>query len=391
MFEYNISSAMRRVLYARERIARRNPFFASILFNAKLAESTKRETVWTDGINVLFNPEYVKQNDAFIEGDVLEVVMKLAMQHPARRKHRDMERWVEATSLSVRPLVHQYFHQHPSLHALDSNSKYKDKAAEEIYELLEKEEQKQGGGGQGQGKGEEEGEKSEQPGGIDEPDPDQQEQAEEEAKQWGRTVANAAEKATKAGTLPGNLKRIIEELLPVEKLDWRDLTRDMSRDAKSRASRSWSRVNRRNNGHDGGPILPGYADDNIYNLVIAFDVSGSVSEDMLRDMKSEVAALIDQDLITQATLIAVDTKPSDIEVVTNSDGVLNWHPHGGGGTDFRSAMKLIKEQYGNSVGLLFLTDLETMSFGEEPPFPVVWVNFAPRNQRKAPFGRTVDY
>ena len=120
-------------------------------------------------------------------------------------------------------------------------------------------------------------------------------------------------------------------------------------------------------------------------------MSGSVSEDMLRDMKSEVASVMDQDLINQATLIAVDTRPQSIEVVTNGEGVANWHPTGGGGTDFRSAMKLIKEQYGQSVGLLFLTDLETMSFGEEPPFPVVWVNFAAGNNRKAPFGRTVDY
>ena len=96
-------------------------------------------------------------------------------------------------------------------------------------------------------------------------------------------------------------------------------------------------------------------------------------------------------MINSITLIAVDTRPQSIEVVTNSDGIRAWKPTGGGGTDFRSAMKLIKEEYGNSVGLLFLTDMQTMSYGEEPPFPVVWVNFEPHNQRKAPFGRTVDY
>ena len=60
--------------------------------------------------------------------------------------------------------------------------------------------------------------------------------------------------------------------------------------------------------------------------------------------------------------------------------------------NFESAMELIKNEYGQSIGLLFLTDLETNSFGKEPPFPVVWVNFSPGNRaRKAPFGRTVDY
>jgi predicted metal-dependent peptidase len=187
--------------------------------------------------------------------------------------------------------------------------------------------------------------------------------------------------------MPGNIKRLVEELLPAEKLDWRDITRDMSRDAKSKTARSWSRPNRRRN----DPMMPGYGDDNIYNLIFAFDVSGSVSKEMLRDMKSEVAALIDQDLVNQATLVAVDTQPHNTTVVTNSQGVQDWVPEGGGGTDFRSAMAMFKKDYPGAIGLVFLTDMETSSFGEDPGYPVVWVNFAPGNRHKAPFGRTVEY
>lgn len=137
--------------------------------------------------------------------------------------------------------------------------------------------------------------------------------------------------------------------------------------------------------------MPGYGNDNIYNLVICFDVSGSVSNEMLRDMKSEVAAVMDQDLINSATLIAVDTEPKSIVTVTNSAGVQEWKPRGGGGTDFRSALDLINKDYGQSIGMVFLTDLETSSFGTEPPFPVVWVNFGTNKSLKAPYGRTVEY
>jgi predicted metal-dependent peptidase len=112
---------------------------------------------------------------------------------------------------------------------------------------------------------------------------------------------------------------------------------------------------------------------------------------MLRNMKSEVAAVLDQDLINTATLVAVDTQPQSIVQVTNAQGVEDWEPTGGGGTDFRSAMELFKSEYGGAIGLVFLSDLETCSFGDEPPFPVVWVNFQPGNKAKAPFGRTVDY
>jgi len=384
MFFTKTTDAMRRMLVARERIARRNPFFASIIYNARMVETDKHQSIVTDGMNVYFNPEYVAENDQFIEGDVLKCIMHAAMQHIGRRKYREMDKWNESCTLSVGPLVHQYFKQHPQLMANDG--RFPDKAAEEIYELLEGQPQPKGkGGGNGDGNGPQQ--PGESPGGMVDPDPDQQEESEASGKQWARAVSNAMEKATKAGSMPGNIRRLVEELLPVEKLDWRDIIRDMSRDAKSKTSRSWSRPNRRRN----DPMMPGYGDDKIYNLVIGFDVSGSVDDEMLKSMKTEVAAVLDQDLLNQATLIAIDTEPKSIQVVTNAQGVIDWKPRGGGGTDFRSAMELINSEYADSIGMVFLTDLETSSFGAAPPFPIVYVNFGHNKSLKAPFGRTVDY
>lgn len=384
MFSWNVNhtKAMRRMLQARERIARRNPFFASILFNAKLEESDRHASIWTNGISVFFNPEYVEQKDAFIEGDLLECVMHAALQHIGRRKYRDKEKWNQACDFSVRPLVHQYFPQSPEFMAQDGL--FPNKAAEEIYELLEGQDQD----GKGKGKSPpQQGAGADQPGGMEDPSPDQQEEAEQASKDWARAVANAKEKAQKAGNMPQNILRLVEELLPVEKVDWRDVLRDWSRDAKSKYARSWSRMNRRRQ----DPPMPGYADDNVFNIVVCFDVSGSVSAEMLRSMKTEIAALLDQNLCNQATLIAVDTEPKSIEVVTSSDGVVAWKPRGGGGTDFRSAMELINTEYGSSMGLIFLTDLETSSFGRDPGFPVAWINFGSNKSLKAPFGRTLEY
>ena len=364
---------MKRMLIARERIARRNPFFASILFNARLEESDRKGSIWTNGMRVFFNPDYVKKHDPHIEGDLLECVMHAALQHIGRRKYRDKERWNEAADLSVRPLVHQYFPQHPDLHKADGL--FPNKAAEEIYELIEQKKGKGGGGGDG----------SDQPGGMEEPD--NADDAEQSSKDWARAVQNATDKAKKAGNMPANILRLVEELQDDEKLDWRDIIRDMSRDAKSRESRSWSRMNRRRQ----EPPMPGYADDNIYNLLLVFDVSGSVSDEMLKSMKTEAAAALDENIVNQATLIACDTEPKSISVVTNSQGVIDWKPRGGGGTDFRSTMELINNEFPQSIGMVFFTDLETGSFGKEPPFPIVYVNFGSNKSLKAPFGRTVEY
>ncbi len=162
----------------------------------------------------------------------------------------------------------------------------------------------------------------------------------------------------------------------------------MIRDAKSPVQRTWARPNRRRMGM--GEYFPGNGYDNIYRLIVCIDVSGSVTEDMLKEMLGEVAALLEQNLVTNIRLISVDTKVQRELETASGDAIIGWDPGGGGGTDFRSALHHVS-QLGDAVGMIFLTDMETGSYGENPGFPVVWVNWLPENGRQAPFGRTVAY
>jgi predicted metal-dependent peptidase len=373
------------MLQARLRIARRTPFFASLVFNARLVESTNHQTIVTDGINILFNPEYVgnKENDPFIEGDFLKCVMHLSLLHLSRKKWREMPKWNESCTLSVGPITHQYFGQAPQLMANDG--KYPNKAAEEIYELLEDEE---GDGGNGKGPPNPNGQgEGEQPGGMVDPSPQDQEAAEQAARDWQLATSNAMDKAKKAGNMPANIQRLVEELLPADKLNWKDIIRDMSRDAKSKDSRTWARPNRRRLGLD--MLSPGYNNDAIYRLIACFDLSGSVRDDQHKEMKSEMASLLQQGLVTSVLLVAVDTIVHDPVEAFSAEDVAKWKPRGGGGTDFTTAMEFVAEQK-DVIGLVFLTDMETCSFGKQPDFPVVWVNWLKTNTQ-APFGRTVHY
>ncbi len=60
-----ISRAMLRVLKARENVARRNVFFASILYSAKLIETQMTpmgaKTMFTNGVNIYFHQAMVKR------------------------------------------------------------------------------------------------------------------------------------------------------------------------------------------------------------------------------------------------------------------------------------------------------------------------------------------
>jgi len=161
----------------------------------------------------------------------------------------------------------------------------------------------------------------------------------------------------------------------------------MSRDAKSKATRTWHRPNRRRLGND--EYMPGYGNDNVYKLVMCLDVSGSVSQQMIQEMCDEAASLLDQDLVTNVTLISVDTRIQNVLEATTGEDIKGWNAGGGGGTDFRSAMDTIGKME-DVIGCIFLTDMQTSSFGAQPPFEVVWVDWSGGGS-KAPYGRTVSY
>lgn len=407
MFNILKPNAMRRMLMARERVAKRNPFFASILFGANIVESKKHQTVWTNGIDIFYNPDFVegKAADPYLEGILLKTVLHCAMLHVSRKRYRQEERWNKSCSFPANKVVEDYFRLPPD--AL-RNAKYSTMSPEAVYEILQEQEDKQqqksqsqkGNGqpqkGKGQpqdGDGDDEGDgdggegdqEQEAPGSMfsDETTEQQQEQGE---RQWKNATAAAMEKSPPS-MMPGNVQRLIQELFPKEKIDWKDLIRDMSRDAKSNTTRVWTRPNRRRLGNN--EYFPGNGNDKVYKLVMCLDVSGSVSQQMIQEMCEEAASLLDQNLINHVTLISVDTRIQNTLEAKSSEDLKGWNAGGGGGTDFESAMAAVGDM-ADVIGCIFLTDMMTSSFGKQPDFPVVWVDWA-NSGAKAPYGRTVPY
>src|SRR5215469_6051557 len=132
-----MSGAMRRMLTARERVARRNEWFGSIIYAARLVEdTTKGDTMCTDGLNIFFHPQFVADNDPHIEGVLLHEVLHCAFDHVSRRQWRDHGLFNIACDYAINPLVTRMF-------SLPKNAllkaEYQGLRAERIYDLLEKE------------------------------------------------------------------------------------------------------------------------------------------------------------------------------------------------------------------------------------------------------------
>lgn len=404
-----VSRAMLRMLRARENVARRNVFFASILYSAKLIETQLEpngmRTMFTNGVNIYFHPEFVEKNDKQIEGVLLHETLHCALNHVGRKQERRHDLWNIACDYSINPLVKSIFPL-PTPHLDDK--KFHNKASEEIYILLQAEMEKlrkQKGKGQGKGDKDQDGDGDDQDGDGDQDGSQSKpgdhkersgcmqiptkEELEEAEREWRRVVKVATEKAEKAGTMLGQLKRLLEEIFPSEKLNWRDMIDDMARDAKAKVSGSWARPNRRYLG--AGIILPGDTIDDVFRLVVCLDTSGSITAEQTKAMRSEVCSLLDQRIVTNVTIISTDTRVCSQTDVASSEEVKAFDlGNCGGGTQFDAAMTAVAA-VPDAVGCIFLTDMQTSSFGKPPGIPVVWVNWCKDSGAVAPYGKTVDY
>ena len=195
-------------------------------------------------------------------------------------------------------------------------------------------------------------------------------------------MAGAAQQAQQAGKLSGVMKRLVETLLQPN-LPWRMLlARYMT--AMARDDYSYTRPSTRR----GDPAIFPTLRSSEVNVLVALDVSGSVSDKELLECLSEINAIKGQ-MRARVTLIACD---SDIvegfprvfepwEEMTLPDTVL-----GGGSTDFRPVFNWIQQQDDQPGCVVYFTDAMG-NFPSEPNYPVVWLI---KGKGQVPWGQRVQ-
>jgi predicted metal-dependent peptidase len=433
MTMHNLTPAMLRVLKAREKVARRNVFFASILYTARLIETNATpyglKTMFTNGIDIYFHPDFVKENDAFIEGVILHETLHCAFRHVTRKQFRKDQMWNIACDYAINPVVLSVY-KLPKCALV--NDRFSAMSAEKIYDYLDKQQVKVNpppGNGQGKGEpqqgqgqpqqgqgnqppkpGEDEqdqngsggsgnqeqkadrhdeegplGTLDEETGRMFEPTPEELEAADRE---WRRVLKIASERAERAGTMHAEMSRLVEELFPSEKLDWHKVLDDFARDFKSDDSTTWARPNRRFIGN--GDYWPGKANDKISKLVVGIDCSGSMDDIAVNGIKAEAMNLLEQKIVDRVVLISTDTKVCNMAEVDQPEEIAAFDPKGGGGTDFDDAMREIAK-IEDAIGCVFCTDMQTCSFGKDPGMPVIWVDWTGHGKQSVPFGRVTAY
>ncbi len=193
-----------------------------------------------------------------------------------------------------------------------------------------------------------------------------------------------------AGKVPAGIRRLIDDLVD-PKMDWRALL-----DAHIRSSvkddYSWMRLGRRSWGS--GFILPGQDFQNTIDISIAIDASGSLSDEMLRDITSEVKGIMETFGDFKIRMWAFDTQaPYNYTEFgpENLHEIEQWQPGGGGGTMFEANWDFMKKEGIEPARFVMFTDgLPNSTWGDPNYCDTLFVIFG-NPSIKAPWGITAHY
>ena len=323
-------------------------------------------------------------------GVLVHEVLHCALAHHARRGDRAPGRWNVACDLAVNPVLLGAGFALPAGRLVPGIGAYAHlppgKSAEEYCAALAETPSEKAGGaadgaGEGPGAGDEPG-AGDDPGGsgaVREPRglPDAG------GGDWPEVVTLARLAAAGRGDLPAGLRRLADEVT-VRPVDWRaELRAFVGGSAKNDYSRM--RPNRRHLAL--GLYLPGLHSEELGEVAVAIDTSGSVGDRELGAFAAEVRAILDS-FDGPAVVLDCGAEIRSVREWRTADGPLELDLAGGGGTSHVPVFEWLARREPPPACIVCLTDLETRFPDAAPAVPVLWA-VAGDSAREPPFGRRI--
>jgi len=179
-----------------------------------------------------------------------------------------------------------------------------------------------------------------------------------------RTQAQMAGKA--AGEIPDEIERMIDELLN-PKLPW-PVILNRFLDQRVREEYSWARKNRR---YPSDTYLPSLHSYGLGHLTFAIDTSGSISDEEMQEMLSEIKGIQQVFNPEHMTIIDCDSEIHQVHDVDQTTDILSLNFHGGGGTRFQPVLDYVAEH--PTQALIYFTDLYGESDLDPVEYPILWI------------------
>jgi predicted metal-dependent peptidase len=248
------------------------------------------------------------------------------------------------------------------------DKKYVGMDSEQVFKLLKKD-----GQGQGQGQGQ----------GFDEHDWEGAAQmTDEEQHQLAEDIDEAVRQgALTAGKLGTGGNRAIDSLLQPE-VDWKEVLREfVTTTCVGSDYSTYSRPNRRYASAD--VYMPSGVSQQVDELVVAIDTSGSIGQPELTKFLSEIQGVVANVNPRAVRVLYWDTKVCademyENETSTNTGGmplsslISSTKPAGGGGTDVRCVNTYMQDKQITAQAVIVLTDGYLNGSWGEWSSPVLW-------------------
>ena len=175
-----------------------------------------------------------------------------------------------------------------------------------------------------------------------------------------------------AGNIPAGVQRLIKEMTE-PKMNWRELLR-MNLESTIKSDYTWMRASRR--GWHMDAVMPGMKPDEMIDIALAIDASGSMDEGMLKDILSEVQGIMDSFPVYKIHVVSFDTQTYNPQQYDsdNLDSIVDYEVQGGGGTSFECFYEYFKENDITPHRLVVFTDgYPGGSWGDENFCEVTWI------------------
>ena len=376
---------------ARIKLIMRDPFYGSLAMKLKLVEDYSAPTLWTNGEQIGYNPDFIDSlttdQTKFV---IAHEVLHLVFGHQGRRKNRDRKVWNMAGDFVINGLLKKSGFKIKKNICL--NKRFNDQVTEKVYATLIKDMKEDNLDGynskEQQVLSKLSGEMSSQ--NVDtsvvndsndtdiKSDPFECGEVrdapkEDSTKKWEIAAIQAAQLAKSQGSnLTAGIKRIIEEASR-NKITWAEELKNFFEEL-TKNDYTWTRPNPRYSCH--GFYLPALQYKELDEIVVAVDTSGSINEKDLANFAKEISSILETFPTIKIKIIYCSNRiREDVTELTKDDLPFKFEAYWGGGTSFKPVFELVKTFDEKPKCLLYFTDLWCNSYPDiEPDYPVLWID-----------------
>ena len=360
-----------------------NAFIGSLLYDLNFEPDYQVKTVQLDsGLHsIKCNPNFFCSLTHEQQATVLaHEVYHYALMHDVRRGQRDPELYQKAADQVVNNLLVDGGFEIPPL--VEYDTKYRNLSTETVYNYMEQDQKNK----------DPDNKPNNDPLGDDLNNSGQSSPNQNQVNQMQQNIlkANASEELTNghgmeasdAGSIFGQLFQDIKE----GKLNWIDILQEYF-DELIQGEQDWTRYNRRYLEYD--LYLPDLRSENqIKKVAVAFDVSGSVTEEQIKAFLNEMKLIKNQLNPEVMDVVSFNHNIVDIFQIESNDDMDKVHMKISGGTDLYPVFNHYLKPENQPNFLIVFSDLYCTPIEKPTPFDTIWICID-NKKAKTNFGKLI--